>query len=260
MMKKRYITSKNEVSNRMAKLNIIIILLLITSVSLVIAEETTIGTKKLNDCIDLIQSCADCTYVNFSSYTMPNGTRKLTEWSATKDGTTFTYNNCNLTNQLGTWIIDGHGDLEGVDTVFTYTYDVTPTGNPTPGGMPMFQMGVIIIIFGTACFLLYLSSAMNEVAFKIFFLFTSLVFLAATMITSYMISMDGNVVGATNATTLSLFVVLGVILFIIFIYILIRQTINALDLFKINKGLKMSPDYNVGVGRKVAGYDTRRAY
>jgi len=80
------------------------------------------------------------------------------------------------------------------------------------------------------------------------------------MITAYMVSMDGNVVAATNATTLALFVVLGVILFLIFIYIMIRQTINALDMFKINKGLKMDKDYQVGVGRKVAGYDTRRAY
>ncbi len=260
MMKKRYIISKNEVNNRMAKLTIVLMLIIITTSSFVIAEETTIGTKKSDDCIDLIQVCADCSYVNFTSFTYPNGTRIVWEVEGIKDGPSFTYYNCSLTNQLGTWIIDGHGDLLGVDTVFTYIYDVTPTGNPTPEGMPMFQMGVIIIIFGIACFLLYLSSAMGEVGFKIFFLFTSLVFLMATMLTAYMVSMDGNVVAATNATTLGLITVLGVILFIIFIYILIRQTVNALDLFKINKGLKMSPDYNVGVGRKVTGYDTRRAY
>ena len=244
----------------MAKVKILLVLLLVTSFSIVSAIETDIGTKKLDDCIDLIQICADCTYVNFTSYTYPNGTRIIWEVEGVKVGTSFTYYNCSLTNQLGTWIIDGHGDLEGTDEIFSYTYDVTTTGNPTPEGMPMFQMGLIIVIFGVACFLLYLSSAMGEVGFKIFFLFTSLVFLMATMLTSYMVSMDGNVVAATNATTLGLIVVLGIILFIIFIYIMIRQTINALDLFKINKGLKMSPDYNVGTGRMVAGYDTRRAY
>ena len=244
----------------MIKGNVVLMLLFITMLSTVSATETTIGTKQSDTCIDLIQTCADCTYVNFTSITYPNGTRVIWEVEGVKVGPSFTYYNCSLTNQLGTWIIDGHGDLEGTDTVFTYTYEVTPTGNPTPEGMPMFQMGVIIIIFGVACFLLYLSSAMGEVGFKIFFMITSFIFLAATMITAYMVSMDGNVVAATNATTLALFVVLGVILFLIFIYIMIRQTINALDMFKINKGLKMDKDYQVGVGRKVAGYDTRRAY
>jgi len=238
------------------KLNLIIFLTLFLMFPLVSSIETTIGTKNLNDCIDLIQTCADCTYVNFSSYTMPNGTRILTEWASTKSGVSFTYNDCNITNQLGTWLVDGHGDIEGTDTVFSYTYDVTPTGNPTPSGMPMFQMGVIIIIFATACFLLYLSSQMGEVGFKIFFLITSLVFLMASMITAYMVSADGNVATATNATTLALITVLGMILFIIFIWIIIRQTINALDMLRIKKGLV----WDVGAGSSVGGYNTKRAY
>jgi len=235
---------------------LLVLMLLVVTVSMVSATETTIGTKKLNDCIDLVQSCASCTYVNFTSYTMPNGTRSVVEWGGAQVGTSFTYNDCNITNQLGTWIIDGHGDIAGTDTVFTYTYDVTPTGNPTPDGMPMFQMGVLIIIFGIACFLLYMSSQMNEVGFKIFFMITSLVFIMATMITAYMISADGNVAVATNATTLGLVYVLGMILFIIFIYIMIRQTINVLDMLKLKKGLA----WDVGAGSSVGGYNTRKAY
>ena len=240
----------------MGKITIGLMLLLVTMFFSVSATETTIGTKNLDDCIDLIQTCADCSYVNFSSYTMPNGTRILTEWASTKSGVSFTYNDCNITDQLGTWIVDGHGDIEGTDTIFTYTYDVTPTGNPTPEGMPMFQMGLLLIIFGTSCFLLFLSSQMNEIAFKIFFLITSLVFLMATMLTGYMVSMDGNVVGATNSTTLALVTVLGFIIFIIFIYMLIRQTINALDMLRIKRGL----GWEVGAGSKVGGYNTKRAY
>lgn len=233
-----------------------IFLLIIIIISLVGATQKDIGTKKLNDCIDLIQTCPDCSYVYFSSYTLPNGTRIIDEWIAVKDGISFTYNSCNITNQLGTWIVDGHGDLGGVDSIFTYTYDVTTTGNPTPEGMPMFQMGVIIIIFGIACFLLFLSSQMNEVGFKIFFLLVSLIFLMSTMITAYMVSSDGNVVKSTNTTTLSLVFVLGSILIIVFIYILIRQTINALDLYRIKRGR----EWSVGAGNKIGGFNTKRAY
>jgi len=222
-------------------------------ISMVSAIETDIGTKKLDDCIDLIQTCADCTYVNFSSYTRPNGTRIIIEESGVKSGVSFTYNNCNITDGLGTWIVDGHGDIGGTNTIFSYTYDVTTTGNPTPEGMPMFQMGVLIIIFGISCFLLYLSFEMKEPFFKIFFLVISLIFLMATVLTAYMVSADGNVATATNTTTLSLVYVLGAILFIIFIYIMIRQTVAVLDMFKINKGLKMTPGYNVGSGQQVIG-------
>jgi len=221
----------------MAKLGVIIMLLIVTSCFLVEgATATDIGTKKLDDCIDLIQTCADCTYVNFSSYTMPNGTRVVEEWSGVKSGITFTYNNCNITNQLDEWWIDGHGDVDGTDTVFTYSYDVTTTGNPTPNGMPTFQAGLIFIIFGVACFLLVLSSQMEEIAFKIFFLVGSLIFLIATMLTAYMVSMDGNVAAATNATTLGLVFVLSMILIIVFIYILIRQTVSAIEMMRIKQG------------------------
>ena len=244
------------------RFNLVILLglVFIVSISFVSAIETDIGTKKLDDCIDLIQTCADCTFVNFSSYIMPNGTRVVWEVEGFEEGVSFTYYNCSLTSQLGEWIIDGHGDVGGTDTVFSYTYDVTTTGKPTPEGMPMFQMGVLIIIFATSCFLLYLSNSMSEVGFKIFFLVMSLVFLMATMISAYMISADGNVVAATNSTILSLVYVLGAVLFIIFLFIMIRQTIQILDMFKINKGLKMSPGYNVGSGSKTIGINKNKIF
>jgi hypothetical protein len=221
--------------------------------SMVSAIETDIGTKKVDSCIDLIQTCADCTYVNFTSYTRPNGTRNVIEKVGVKDAVSFTYNDCNITDELGTWIIDGHGDVGGIDTVFSYTYEVTTTGNPTPEGMPMFQMGVLIIIFGVSCFLLYLSFEMKEPFFKMFFLVISLIFLMATVLTAYMVSADGNVSVATNTTTLSLVYVLGSILFIIFLYIMIRQTVEVLDMFRIKRGLKMTPGYNVGSGQQALG-------
>ena len=234
----------------------IMMLLMVTSISVVSATQQDIGTKKFGDCIDLIQTCPDCNYVYFSSYTRPNGTREFPNWLAENNSITWTKNDCNITDQLGTWIVDGYGDIGGVDTEFSYTYIVTTTGNPTPVGMPMFQMGLIIVIFGISCFLLFLSSQMKEVAFKIFFLVISLIFLMASILTAYMVSMDGNVVAATNSTTLGLIIVLGAILIIIFAYILIRQTINALDMYRIKRG----HEWNVNAGSKVGGYNTRQAY
>lgn len=55
---------------------LIVMLLVVTSIS---AQESNIGTKQLDSCIDLIQSCSNCTYVNFTSFTYPNGTRNVIE-------------------------------------------------------------------------------------------------------------------------------------------------------------------------------------
>jgi len=252
-MKLRYL--KKEVSRNTMK-HFAVFTLLLFSILFVSASVDDIGTKKTDDCIDLIQTCADCTYTNFTSYTMPNGTRTVVNWAATKSGTTFTYNNCNITSAVGRWYVDGVGDIGGIDTIFTYYYDVTNTGNPTPEGMPMFQMGVLIIIFGTACFLLFISMQLGEVGPKIFFLVLSFIFLSATMLSAYMISMDGNVSLATNTTTLSLVTVLGMVLVIIFLYILIRQTVNALDLYRIKKGTV----WQVNPGANMVGYNSKKPY
>ena len=89
--------------------------------------------------------------------------------------------NSSLLTELGEydWVAfccDGSECAVGYDS-----FEITRNGNPTPDGMPTFQMGIIIIIFGISCFLLYLSSQMNEVGFKIFFLITSLIFLLASI-------------------------------------------------------------------------------
>jgi len=135
-------------------------------------------------------------------------------------------------------------------------FRVTANGDYIPEGMPTFMGILVIIIFATACFMMFLSVTMNEVAFKIFFLITSLVFLMATLITGYMVLTDSNVATSIDTTTLGLVVVVGMILFIMFVWILIRQTINALDLYNIKRG----KSWNVGNGSSVGGYNTKRAY
>ena len=140
------------------------------------------------------------------------------------------------------------------------TFIVSIGGEEMTSGRSILLLGLILLIFVSSCFFLYLSMQMGEVGFKIFFLLMAMIFLLASFITTYIIFLEGSIMVKVNVVTLTLSTILGMVLFIIFIYIMIRQTINALDMFRINKGLKMSPDYNVGSGRKVAGYDTKRAY
>jgi hypothetical protein len=109
-----------------------LILTLIVSmflISLVSANQiATLGTFKQNECIELKQSCADCSYVNFSRVSYPDGTRAMNNTVATKDGSIFNLEFCN-TDQLGTYIVEGIGDVEGTDTVFAYDFEVTFSGS-----------------------------------------------------------------------------------------------------------------------------------
>jgi len=75
----------------------------------------------------------------------------------------------------------------------------------------------------------------------------------ATVLTAYMVSADGNVATATNYNNFIVSICSRSNFIIIFIYIMIRQTVAVLDMFKINKGLKMTPGYNVGSGQQVIG-------
>ena len=141
-----------------------------------------------------------------------------------------------------------------------YGFDVTANGKIIPESSPFFMLGLIALIFSTACFFLYFSMSMNEVAFKIFFMVMSFIFLMSSFIITYMYSSDMNIISGINSSILSLIYVLGAILFIMFMYIMIRQTVIVLDMFKVNKGLKMSPGYNVGSGSKTLGINPRRPY
>jgi hypothetical protein len=99
-------------------------ILLIGTVS---AEVSTLGTFKQNDCVQLKQTCASCTYVNFTRVSYPNSTTALSNVVATQDGVVYNYNFCS-TSLIGTYIVEGVGDVDGTDAVFVYDFEITPNG------------------------------------------------------------------------------------------------------------------------------------
>lgn len=215
-------------------------------------EEFNITVTCLND-----GYCSNVSYCNIN-VANPNGTILVAGENMTYQTSFHSYN---ITpDTTGAYTVTGYCDDVGETKDVDFQFDVTTTGYPTPTGIPTFMGILLIIIFGIACVFLYLSAIMNEVGFKIFFLLSAVVFLMATMITGYMVSSSANVLGEINTTTLALVVVIGMILIILFIYFLIRLTVNALDMYKIGRGLGITPGYNVGSGSKVAGYNTKRAY
>jgi len=110
----------------------------------------TLGTYKKNQCIDLIQTCTNCTFLNFSSVLYPDGTFEVLDLNATKFGTVFNQTFCN-TSQIGTYIINSVGDLDGVLTAGNYDLYINPSGiagtdNPIGIIIPIFSILINLIV------------------------------------------------------------------------------------------------------------------
>ena len=91
------------------------------------ASVSTLGTFKQGSCINLIQTCGSCTYNNITSIFTPNSTVISIDSSMIQNGTTFNYIFCNTT-ELGEYQVNGIGDLNGVNTIWNYNFEITPNG------------------------------------------------------------------------------------------------------------------------------------
>ena len=123
---------------------ILIGIVLIMAIGLVSATDS-LGTFKQNDCINLIQNCNNCSVVNITKLTYPNSTAAVTNIGMTADGTSFNYTFCQ-TPIVGTYFVSGFGDLDGVNTVWTYTFDITPLGDNSTSNIG-FYFFIIVTLF-----------------------------------------------------------------------------------------------------------------
>jgi hypothetical protein len=108
------------------------------------AEQQTLGTFKKGSCINLIQTCDNCTWVNFTSVVYPNGVFEVLNLDSSNQGTVFNNTFCN-TSQIGSYIINTVGDLDGKTTNGNYNFYINPSGitgtdNPIGIIVPIFSL------------------------------------------------------------------------------------------------------------------------
>jgi hypothetical protein len=110
------------------KINYILLVLIVLSwIPIVDAQQESLGTFKQGSCISIIQLCNNCTMSNVSSITYPDSTQALGEVVMTKIGTKFNYTFCS-TSITGKYIVNGLSDVDGYPTVWAYDLEVNPTG------------------------------------------------------------------------------------------------------------------------------------
>lgn len=195
-------------------------------------------TVQVDTAIELIQKCPTCTYVNITTIDYPNGTVFINDaMSAKSNGVDYNYTLPDA-SQVGTITYTTIGDKDGREQIEDLCIEITRTGGVTPEGVPILQGFLIFLVFATAGFMLYMSEKFQESGPKIFFMLLGFVFLAGSLLTAYQVLMAYNAsVGLSLTLNALIFVVLTVLL-IVFLLVMIRQTIIVLDFLKISRGLK----------------------
>jgi len=124
-----------------------IFLILITSIFLISLTSASPGTYKQGQNITLLQTCADCTTINISKITAPNGTILVSDIAMTKDGSAFNYTlNSSFTNDVGTYRVSGIGNPDSTDEVWTYSFFVNYKGDTISSAQAMLYIGLIVVI------------------------------------------------------------------------------------------------------------------
>jgi len=137
-------------------LGVLISIMLITIAS---GSMSSLGTFNQNECIELIQTCASCSYVNFTRVSYPDGTTALENIQADKDGNIFNSTFCR-TDQLGKYIVYGVGDVDETDTVFAYDFEIKPTGIFAIDFNETGELIILIILFLIAGVLFFIKQYM----------------------------------------------------------------------------------------------------
>ncbi len=107
---------------------ILAIILGIFLISLVGATQQTLGTFKQGSCMQLVQTCGNCTYNNISFvYQTNNAILYNISDKMTKVGTFYNHTFCN-TSLVGEYVVNGVGNPNGEITSWVYDFAVTPTG------------------------------------------------------------------------------------------------------------------------------------
>jgi len=200
-----------------------------------------LSTTQVNYPIDLIQTCNNCTYCNLTSIKYPNGTNILTNqiMSSTNN---IEYNftlNKTYTSDDGTYKYCYNCGNAVEKVTGCINFDITLSGDPTPEGISFLLFGIIIIIFGVSIFFLILTNYTEEPGFKIFFILLSFVFLLGTIIIISIIATDSNLTSGINKTISVILFSIGMIFFVFFVYIMINQTKNILNMMQEKKGYEV---------------------
>lgn len=131
------------------------IVLIVGFIDVASAQSQTLGTFLKDGCVELKQTCGNCTYVNLSRVSAPDSTILLSGQKAmTKTDTVYNYTFCS-TSQIGEYIVDWKADPNGITTAGNYDFFISLTGMQpsTAQGTIYFFLGLLsLFIFALSLY------------------------------------------------------------------------------------------------------------
>lgn len=100
-----------------------------------------LGNFQQGNCVNIVETCSNCTYNNITSIAYPNSTFALNDASMSKSGSVYTYSFCN-TSSLGTYSITGLNDLG----TWKDSFKITGNGNSDPSGIVILGFSIVFIL------------------------------------------------------------------------------------------------------------------
>ena len=127
----------------MVKKFISLVIISIILMSFVIAEVQTLGTFKKGEDVELQQIGAGFTDCHITSVLYPNSTEALGLAEMTKNGNQYNYTFSN-TGTDGKYIVNGYCTDGSGDTVWSYDFDITPSGMLATISQGYLSIGLLI--------------------------------------------------------------------------------------------------------------------
>ena len=171
---------KTNINNKKKMKNILLLIIAILIICpMIIAEQQSLGIFKKGECVNILQSCSNCSYTNISNIISPDSTRALGEVTMQKIGLIYNYSFCNTTS-LGDYIVNGFSDVDGTITNWAYDFNINYTGEKING---LDSLGIILACIVIAGLLFYVSTlfAKEQKGVKTLLIMFGIVFILLTM-------------------------------------------------------------------------------
>jgi len=208
-------------------------LLLIIAMMSVVLGAQTLGTFESGNNVTLIQSCDSSSYSNITKITYPNSSLAIdSEISMVANGNTYSYVFSN-TQPLGRYLVYGHCDEAGDDTVWAYDFSVTSTGQK----VSLSNSIIIFALLGLATIFLVISFFFKEDYWilKSFFQFMAVASGLIAVNSARIIASESNALGVMGETGIIMMII---VMALFFLWIFIYAFIEIIKTFRTKRSLR----------------------
>lgn len=191
-------------------------------------EQSSLGVFQRDSCVDLKQTCTNCSYVNITTVILPDASEALGQVEMQKTGTVYNYTFCN-TSQIGQYVYWTIGDPDGTQSnPYGVSFVITKTGQIFENSFSVPLLLPILFILLTSAFFLFMAFRVNFQSAKTVLIGLAGVFLLFGIIYSLNITNDvltgfDSITGGFGVFYRIILIITWLIFFLLVAYLLVMS-------------------------------------